>query len=124
MANEYYLGRDPELVLGDSPLYFYGLRRNDDGELFLIKSDQLRGKDDEIFINLPGDPSDNYDGFSVGTDYVEGIDVNHAQLKANQYYPQYRWDDRALYYYVDSNGNLTVRVNRNYEYPEGISSNG
>ena len=112
MANEYYLGRDPELVLGDSPLYFYGLRRNDDGELFLIKSDQLRGKDDEIFINLPGDPADNYEGFSVGTDYVEGIDVNHAQLKANQYYPQYRWDDRALYYYVDSSSSRKRSANK------------
>ena len=36
MANSnYYLGRSPEDTLGDSPRYWYALRRNEDGELFI-----------------------------------------------------------------------------------------
>ncbi len=36
MSN-YYLGRNPDDILGEGTRYFYGLRRNDDGELFFSK---------------------------------------------------------------------------------------
>ena len=45
MPSPYYLGQSPDEALGDSPRYWYALRRNDDGELFLLRSDQLKDKD-------------------------------------------------------------------------------
>jgi len=41
MSANYYLGTTPIESLGDSPRYWYALRRNEDGELFLVRSDQI-----------------------------------------------------------------------------------
>lgn len=124
MANNYYLGRDPEEVLGDSPQFFYAIRRNDDGELFLIRSDQLKDPTDEITINVEGAPAGNFEDFEPGIDYFEGIRADHEVEYANMFYPQYRWDNRAIFYYVNESGNLVQRINKGYAYPEGISSDG
>lgn len=125
MANSagspYYLGTTPQESLGDSPRYWYALRRNEDGELFLARSDQIA--DTESYqLNIPGPTEEDFDSFIVGTDYLDGIDVNHEKPKENMYYPQYKWDNRSLFYYIDSEGMFTVRVNRSYSYPDGISS--
>jgi len=121
MANSYYLGRTPEEVLGNSPRYWYALRRNIDGELFLVRSDQVLDTD-SYELNIPGPPEEDFIDFVVGTDYLDGIDTSHEKPKENMYYPQYRWDSRSLFYYVDDEGMFTVRINRGYSYPSGISS--
>jgi hypothetical protein len=36
----------------------------------------------------------------------------------NLNYEQFRWDDRDLYYYLDANGNLTIRIAQVYSYPD------
>ena len=42
----HFIGNTPEQVAnGFIKRYFYGLRRNDDGELFLVRVDQLAGGD-------------------------------------------------------------------------------
>ena len=43
--SNYYLGRDPVETLGQSPRYWYALRRNDDGELYIVRSDQVSDKE-------------------------------------------------------------------------------
>ena len=121
MANAYYLGRTPEEVLGNSPRYWYSLRRNVDGELFLVRSDQVLDTD-SYELNIPGPPEEDFIDFVVGTDYLDGIDTTHEKPKENMYYPQYRWDSRSLFYYIDDEGMFTVRINRGYSYPTGISS--
>ena len=47
----YYIGTSPTDVI-DSFIkrYFYGVRRNEDGELFLMKSDQLAGGTENIVV--------------------------------------------------------------------------
>lgn len=121
MSSNYYLGTTPIESLGDSPRYWYALRRNEDGELFLVRSDQISDLS-AYEINIPGPPEEDFDNFVVGTDFLDGIDVTHEKPKENMFYPQYRWDDRALFYYVDEEGMFVVRVNRGYSYPNGISS--
>jgi len=121
MANAYYLGRTPEDVLGNSPRYWYALRKNIDGELFLVRSDQVLDTD-AYELNIPGPPEEDFIDFVVGTDYLDGIDTTHEKPKENMYYPQYRWDSRSLFYYIDDEGMFTVRINRGYSYPNGISS--
>lgn len=120
MSN-YYLGTTPQEALGDSKRYFYGLRRNDDGELFLVRSDMVIDQD-TIEINLPGNPTETFEDFEEGIDYYEGIRADHEIEYENLKYPQYRWDDRALFYYIDEEGRLVQRINRSYTYPTGISS--
>lgn len=120
-ASTYYFGQNPDNALGDSPRYFYAVRRNDDGELYLLRSDQLKDKD-SIDINLPGAPSETFEDLEPGIDYFDGINADHEKEYDNMYYTQYRWDNRSILYYVDENGMLVQRINQNYEYPDGISN--
>ena len=122
MPSNYYLGTDPMEALGDSPRFFYALRRNDDGELFLIRSDQLRDRE-SVDLNTPGAPGENFEDFEPGVDYFEGLDANHEPTKTNMYWTQYRWDNRNIIYYVSEDGRLVQRINQGgYTYPTGISS--
>ena len=121
MSANYYLGTAPEDALGDSPRYWYALRRNSDGELFLLRSDQLKDKD-SIELNLPGNPAENFEDFEPGIDYFEGITVDHEIEYENLVWIQYRWDNRNILYFIDNEGRLTQRINQGYSYPSGISS--
>ena len=121
MPSTYYLGSSPDEALGNSPRYWYALRRNSDGELFLLRSDQLIDKD-SIELNLPGAPAENFEDFEPGVDYFEGIAADHEVEYDNLVYPQYRWDNRTMLYYIDSEGRLTQRINQGYSYPTGHSS--
>lgn len=123
MSNNYSFGRDVEGILGGNPRYFYGLRRTDNGELFLSKVDQT-SPTDSVQINVPGDPAENYNDFQVGQDFSEGRDVYHNKVFENLNYEQYRWDDRSVYYYVNDEGELVVRINQKYTYDENSSSDG
>jgi hypothetical protein len=119
-ASNYYFGEDPEKRLGDSPRYFYGIRRNAKGSLFMIRSDQSKDKE-SIQINIPGNEEDNFSEFEVAVDFIEGVDVNHNAVYPNMKYPQYRWDDRSIFYYVNNDGELVARINNGYAYPSGTS---
>ena len=119
--NNYYLGRDPVETLGNSPRYWYALRRNEDGELFIVRSDQVTDKE-SYELNTPGDPAENFEDFEPGVDYFEGVDATHEKVLDNIKYTQYRWDDRSIFYYVDAQGNLVQRIFQGYSYPSGISS--
>lgn len=121
MSENYYLGTTPQQLLGDSPRYWYALRRNADGELFLLRSDQLKDKD-SIELNLPGEPSENFEDFEPGIDYFEGIAADHEVEYDNLVWIQYRWDNRNMLYYIDNEGRLTQRINQGYTYPTGHSS--
>jgi hypothetical protein len=119
MSN-YYLGTSPTDLLGDNPRYFYALRKNSNGSLFFVKSDQLTSSE-SLEINLPGNLEGNYTDFETGVDFFEGINVNHEQIFENLKYPQYRWDSKSVFYYIDNEGQLVARINRGYQYPEGLS---
>lgn len=121
MPSTYYLGTSPDEALGESPRYWYALRRNQDGELFFVRSDQLIDKE-SYEINFPGDSIDDFIDFETGFDYLDGIDADHELEYNNLKYPQYRWDDRPLLYYVDSEGRLSQRIGQSVTYPTGISS--
>ena len=122
----YYIGTSPTDVIGSFiKRYFYGMRRNDDGELFLIVADQLAGNQDSVTINELGIAEDNFLDFEEGIDFLDGIDANHNIVYKNLRYQQIRWDDRSLVYYVEPNtGQFVQRVTETYVYQDGISATG
>jgi hypothetical protein len=119
-GSNYYVGTDPYSSLGDTPRFFYGLRKNENGSMFFERLDNIRDKD-TVTLNNPGLETDNYNDFEVGVDFFEGTDVTHNPVFLNLKYPQYRWDDRSLFYYVDDDGQLVVRINNGHTYNNGDS---
>lgn len=119
----YYIGQQLDDLLNGSPRYFYGLRRTDSGELYMAKVDQLLNTSGAQ-INAPGDPTKNYPNFENGQDFYEGRDVNHDIVYENLNYEQFRWDSRNLYYYVNDEGELIVRINQSYTYDNNSAPDG
>lgn len=120
MSANYYLGADQSRILGDNPRFFYALRRNDDGELYFIRIDQLTGKE-SVDINLSGETGGNLPDFEQGFNYFEGIDSDHNIVYDNLYPQQYKWDNRSIFYYVNEQGQFVERTNQSYPYPDQIS---
>ena len=122
----HYIGNNPEsIVQGFIKQYFYGMRRNEDGELFLIRIDQLQGQENVAVINDIGVSANNFLDFEEGIDYLDGVDQDHNIVYANLRYPQIRWDGRSLVYYIDpTDGQFIMRISEGYDYPENISGPG
>jgi len=115
-----FLGQSvSELVGQTDSRYFYGLRRTDEGELYLVKIDQLKGGE-TVEINQGGDPADNLEDFEQGEDFFEGRDVKHQKVYKNLNYEQYKWDNRSLLYYIDDDGQLVLKVNEDHTYATGV----
>jgi len=124
MSSQNYTGFNPDqIVTAINNRYFYGLRRTDEGELFLGKADQMR-TNDVIVINRPGDPNDNYDNFQEGQDFLEGRNIYHEKTVENLAYEQYRWDNKDIFYYVNDDGELVIKVNEKHTYDDRSSSIG
>jgi len=121
----HYIGNSPDSIIdGFIKRYFYGLRRNDDGELFLIRVDQLSGEGTAV-VNDIGVGENNYPDFEEGIDFLEGIDADHDIVYDNLRYQQIKWDGRLLTYYIDpTDGQFIVRISEDYQYPENISGPG
>ena len=121
----HYIGNSPEsIVQGFIKQYFYGMRRNEDGELFLLRVDQLSGQGTAT-INDIGVGENNYPDFEEGIDFLEGIDANHNIVYDNLRYQQIKWDGRLLTYYIDpTDGQFIARISEDYVYPDNISGPG
>ncbi len=121
----YYIGTGPADVINSFiKRYFYGMRRNDNGELFLLKSDQQKGGEDAITINEVGDATENFPDFEEGINYLDGINETHDIVYKNLRYQQLKWDNRSLLYYVDSDGYLVLKVSEKHTYPTDTSAPG
>jgi len=121
----HYIGNTPEAIVnGFIKQYFYGMRRNEDGELFLLRVDQLSGQGTAT-INDIGVGDNNFPDFEEGINFLEGIDENHDIVYENLRYPQIKWDGRLLTYYIDpTDGQFIVRISEDYNYPDDISGPG
>lgn len=118
----YFIGNEnsPSDLLGaDTPRFFYGLRRDDEGTLKFTRVDQLTS-DDEILVNELGDAEDNFEDFEYGVDFYDGRDItDHSRPYANLNFDQYRWDNKNIFYYINAQGQLVARTNKTYtNYPE------
>ena len=77
---------------------------------------------DSAQINRPGGTDGNYTEFQSGEDFFEGRNPNHVLVFDNLLYEQMRWDDKNIYYYVNAEGEVVLRINTKYEYDNGVSS--
>ena len=119
----YYVGNEYNLndLLGDgNPRFFYGIRRQDggtnDGTLYFEKVDQLTSSNTMI-LNVPGSTANNFENFEYGIDFFDGrLATDHSRPYPNLYFDQYRFDSKNCYYYINSNGELVVRINQLYTY--------
>lgn len=119
-----YVGMNPDLIYAAiTDRFFYGLRRTDQGELFIGKVDQL-SKTDSVNINKPGDETENFPGLEEGVDFYEGRNIFHNLIYDNLNYEQFRWDNKNIYYYINDEGELVMRINQSYTYDENSSSEG
>lgn len=115
----YYIGQNnlADILGTDNPRYFYGLRRDDAGQLYFAKIDQLKD-DGAITINNPGLNENDFTEFAYGVDYFDGrLEEDHSRPYSNFYFDQYRWDGRNIFYYINDNGEFVVRLNKQYDYP-------
>lgn len=121
----YFIGTSPSDVINSFiKRYFYGLRRNVDGELFLVVADQLAGGDsNSVVINDIGVAAENYLDFEEGIDFLGGIDEDHNILYANLRYPQIRWDNRSILYIIENDtGYFTQKLSQGATFIDNISS--
>lgn len=116
----YFVGNDASLsnVLGDgNPRYFYALRRDEEGLLYFAKVDQLTDTG-LLTINNSGLSENDYTEFEYGVDFFDGrLEEDHSRPYDNLQWDQYRWDNKNVFYYINSAGELIVRINQNYVYP-------
>jgi len=116
----YFVGNDASLsnVLGEgNPRYFYALRRDEEGLLFFAKVDQLTDTG-LVTINNSGLTEGDYTDFEYGVDFFDGrLLEDHSRPYSNLQWDQYRWDNKNVYYYINTAGELIVRINQAYVYP-------
>ena len=114
----YYVGQATiaDLLGADNPRYFYALRRTDEGTLYFGKVDQIKD-DSQVIVNVAGSNENNYENFEYGVDFFDGrLATDHSRPYENLYFDQYRWDSKNCYYYINDNGELVVRINKQYPY--------
>lgn len=117
MSETFGIGiEDLQQSLGNAR-YFYGLRRTDQGTLYMVKADLLE-LEDGVIVNQKGAPSQNYNDFTRGQDFFEGKDTEHKKVFDNLVYEQFRWDGRNLFYYINEQGELVLKVNESHTYEE------
>lgn len=118
----HYIGSSPNDIFRDiDNRFFYAIRRNDSGELFLAKIDQSK-PGETITLQRGGISSESFQNFDQGQDFFEGRDVYHEIVYDELRYEQFKWDNRDIFFYVDADGYFTIKVNENHTYDDNASS--
>jgi hypothetical protein len=118
----YYIGKTVET---QDARYFYGLRRDDDtGFLILDKINLDKGTDTLELVDLSAVEGNlpEFENLQEGVDFFDGRTVDHELQYDGLNYEQYKWSSDNLYYYVDGSGQLVVRINKPYNYSEGVTT--
>jgi len=111
MASPFVLGAESGSSSGDLR-YFYALRKDDDGTLYVSRVDlNTKGDAVDLFPNLP--PAE-FEGFTIpGDDYFDNRDATDKTLthpRDQVKYEQWRWDERLLSYFINEDGVFTIAI--------------
>jgi hypothetical protein len=111
MSNTYVLGKTIADFSNSSDTYIFALRRNEDGELFLLKTNLNETSED---IKLFGNeiPVDFQSMDFPGDDYFEGRAADHTLENPIEdvKYEQWKWVNRTQSYYIDADGYFTLAI--------------
>lgn len=88
--------------------YFYALRRDDEGNLF-IRRDDVSNENISPDIFGPIKPSE-FDGNFIDVDYFDGRNTDHTleNTTENVKYEQWYWDNKLASFYIDADGELVA----------------
>jgi hypothetical protein len=111
----YYIGNSPDTILDayNGSRFFYALRKDENEFLYLTKVDMVLDSTSEIRLNESNpDSTKDFQNFEFGVDFFDKRLPNKDDDPdiANMRYQQYRWDAKNLDYYVNSDGELIVKI--------------
>ena len=115
-----YIGRAPQ-----ETVYFYGLSIDDQAGWVTVSKVNMDTAINPVQVLDPNKitgTGKQFEGFAEGIDFFEGVDATHMPQYDGLRYEQYKWSTDDLYYYVDNEGQLCVRVNEPYFYSEGVTT--
>lgn len=120
----YYIGQSPDQYTTRKERYFYGLNRNDTTGMITLSKINLDNSAESVSIqNLSAmtGTKPTLENLNEGVDMFDGRNASHELVYDGLNYEQFKWDSDDLYYYIDSEGQLTVRINTPYNYAEGYT---
>jgi hypothetical protein len=92
--------------------YFYALRRDDEGNLFIRRDDVANEANsiDVFGLNKPVE----FDGNFIGVDYDAGRNSDHTLENTIEdvKYEQWYWDTKLASFYIDADGELVAAYGR------------
>ena len=91
----------------------HALRRDKDGMLHYTKA---RSTEDEVF-DFHRTDGEEYTDFLQGTEYINAPAGDKTYTSdPDDKYQQFRFDFRRLTYFIDSDGYLVARLNKDYDH--------
>lgn len=121
----YYLGRGLDGYNKKEERYFYGIKRDDASGFLVLDKVNLDKSLDTLEIadlNRVDGSKPAFENIQEGVDFFEGRAADHELQYDGLNYEQFKWSTDNLYYYVDQEGQLCVRVNTPYNYSEGVTT--
>jgi len=124
MGPQYVGAVGEQNVLGDNKRFFYALYRDDVGNLYYWKVDQLTDTAGYV-VNNPGLAQNDFQEFEYGVDFFDGrLATDHSRPYTNLAFDQYRWDNQNINYYISTasganKGQFVARINQPYTYTAG-----
>lgn len=111
-----YIGAGPSSA--EQKSYFYGLRRDDAGNLYFAKVDLTSNTDSVTLVDptLRGSQKTQYEFPGIGSDFFAGRNADHTLVDPSLKYEQYKWDSENMYYFLNAQGQLVLRINNTYSY--------
>ena len=100
-------------VANSNDFTVHALRRDKDGMLRYTKA---RSTEDEVF-DFHRTDGEEYTDFLQGTEYITAdAGVKKYTNDPDDKYQQFRFDFRRLTYFIDSEGYLVARLNKDYDH--------
>ena len=102
-------------VANSNDFTVHALRRDKDGMLHYTKA---RSTEDNVVFDFHRTDGEEYKDFLQGVEYVDAT-PNVARQYSNDSddkYQQFRFDFRRLTYFIDDDGYLVARLNKEYDH--------
>jgi hypothetical protein len=114
MNGTHVIGTSIDSYNNSDPHYFYALRRNNDGDLYLCRVD-INDNSEEVKLFGVDTPVEFENIAFPGEDYHNNRDPDTHELEYTTEqvkYEQWRWDNRFISYYLNDDGEFIVAIGK------------